>query len=151
MDFLSDFSDLTFEFKPPLITILLVTLIALVFEFFWLKFSPLPGKKLPPGSFGFPLLGESAKLETGSCSVVATMVYRSTNLVPSPKYSESTACLRFQGHNTSLLGVPYQIFVEQLRDEEAVAVAVEEESETSTDFGVKSEITRTRMGCAGAR
>ncbi|KAK1570614.1 hypothetical protein Q3G72_004540 [Acer saccharum] len=24
-----------------------------------LKFSPLPGKKLPPGSFGFPLLGES--------------------------------------------------------------------------------------------
>jgi len=34
------------------------------------------------------------------------------------------------------------IFVEQLRDEEAVAVAVEEESETSTDFGGKSEITR---------
>ena len=59
MDFLSNFSDLTFEFKPPLITILLVTLIALVFEFLWLKFSPLPGKKLPPGSFGFPLLGES--------------------------------------------------------------------------------------------
>ncbi|KAI9157293.1 hypothetical protein LWI28_019987 [Acer negundo] len=59
MDFLSDFSDLTFEFKPPLITILLVTLITLVFGFFRIKFSPLPGKKLPPGSFGFPLLGES--------------------------------------------------------------------------------------------
>ncbi|KAK3230253.1 hypothetical protein Dsin_002134 [Dipteronia sinensis] len=59
MDFLSDFSDLIFESKLPLITILLVTLIALVFGFFRLKFSPLLGKKLPPGSFGFPLLGES--------------------------------------------------------------------------------------------
>ncbi|KAK0592551.1 hypothetical protein LWI29_021133 [Acer saccharum] len=59
MDFLSDLSDVIFESKLPLITILLVTLIALVFRFFRLKFSPLPGKKLPPGSFGFPLLGES--------------------------------------------------------------------------------------------
>ncbi|TXG49969.1 hypothetical protein EZV62_025844 [Acer yangbiense] len=51
--------DVIFESKLPLITILLVALIALVFRFFRLKFSPLPGKKLPPGSFGFPLLGES--------------------------------------------------------------------------------------------
>ncbi|KAK0607847.1 hypothetical protein LWI29_021495 [Acer saccharum] len=59
MDFLSDLSDVIFESKLPLITVLLVTLIALVFQLFRLKFSPLPGKKLPPGSFGFPLLGES--------------------------------------------------------------------------------------------
>ncbi|KAK2637219.1 hypothetical protein Ddye_032011 [Dipteronia dyeriana] len=59
MDFLSEFSDLGFEFKPPMIAILLVTLIALVFGFFRLKFSLLPDKKLPPGSFEFPLLGES--------------------------------------------------------------------------------------------
>ncbi|KAK0607835.1 hypothetical protein LWI29_021313 [Acer saccharum] len=59
MDFLSDLSDVIFESKLPLITVLLLTLIALVFQLFRLKFSPLPGKKLPPGSFGFPLLGES--------------------------------------------------------------------------------------------
>lgn len=43
-------------------TVLLVTLLALVFAYLNFKFkgsSPSRGKKLPPGSYGLPLIGES--------------------------------------------------------------------------------------------
>lgn len=59
MDNLPKFSHPTIESQLQFTTItLLTTLIVLIFTFFRLRI-PNSNRKLPPGSFGFPLLGES--------------------------------------------------------------------------------------------
>ncbi|KAJ7959537.1 putative Cytochrome P450 [Quillaja saponaria] len=44
---------------PPSIIIIIITLIAILGGYFKLRVSPLLGKKIPPGSLGFPVIGES--------------------------------------------------------------------------------------------
>ncbi|KAJ9684018.1 hypothetical protein PVL29_016488 [Vitis rotundifolia] len=56
---LSSLEESSFEWKLPLISTILVTLIVLLAGSIKLKFSPPVDKKLPPGSFGFPFIGET--------------------------------------------------------------------------------------------
>ncbi|KAF9595743.1 hypothetical protein IFM89_003485 [Coptis chinensis] len=48
-----------FTFQHPSLAVVLVTLLALLGGYYRFRVSPLLGKKLPPGSLGFPLVGES--------------------------------------------------------------------------------------------
>ena len=56
---LSSLEESSFEWKLPLISTILVTLIALLAGSIKLKFSPPVDKKLPSGSLGFPFIGET--------------------------------------------------------------------------------------------
>jgi len=63
MDLMILFEHPSFESKVSSPTIILVTLLALVAGFYYKhKASKHAGKKLPPGSLGFPLVGESISL-----------------------------------------------------------------------------------------
>ncbi|XVF24340.1 hypothetical protein REPUB_Repub13aG0119400 [Reevesia pubescens] len=58
MDFLFELKELSPELNQPLMVIM-ISLVTIFLAYFKFRISPLLGKKLPPGSLGLPLIGES--------------------------------------------------------------------------------------------